>query len=139
MCRLICDYALCIRQNSILHGTAHIMLFFHLEDLSLSDRKCIQINIFLFLQPTSQAQSDVNITGDQGVAGLLSIKYSNIVSGEIMKVFLRSFSPFNPGQGRQHSFIEIDDEIFSSVILSLPLIQEEQLSVSGVRKCTNTG
>ena len=33
--------------------------------------------------------------------------------------------------GRQHSFAEIDHEIFSTVILSLPLIQEGQLSVSG--------
>ena len=32
--------------------------------------------------------------------------------------------------GRQHSFVEIDDEIFSSVILSLPLTQEGQLSPS---------
>ena len=32
-----------------------------------------------------------------------------------------------------------DDEIFSMVILSLRLIQEEQLSVSGKRMCTNTG
>ena len=31
---------------------------------------------------------------------------------------------FNPRQGRQHSFVEIDHEIFSMVILSLPLIQE---------------
>ena len=38
---------------------------------------------------------------------------------------------FNPRPGRQHSFMEIDHEIFSRVILSLPLIQEEQLSVSG--------
>ena len=43
---------------------------------------------------------------------------------------------FNPRQGRQHSFVEIDHEIFSTVILSLPLIQEGQLSVSGERKCT---
>ena len=35
-----------------------------------------------------------------------------------------------------HSFKEIDDEIFSTVILSLPLIQEGQLSVSGKRMCT---
>ena len=28
---------------------------------------------------------------------------------------------------------------FSTVILSLPLIQEGQLSVSGERMCTNTG
>ena len=43
----------------------------------------------------------------------------------------------NPRQGRQHSFVEIDNEIFSemfsTVILSLLLIQEGQLSVSGER------
>ena len=30
---------------------------------------------------------------------------------------------FKPRRGRQHSFMEIDHEIFSAVILSLPLIQ----------------
>ena len=43
---------------------------------------------------------------------------------------------FDPRRGRQHSFVEIDHEIFSTVILSLPLIQEGQLSVSGERMCT---
>ena len=43
---------------------------------------------------------------------------------------------FNPRQGRQHSFMEIDHEIFSMVILSLPQIQEGQLSVSGERMST---
>ena len=43
---------------------------------------------------------------------------------------------FNPCRGRQHSFVEIDHEIFSTVILSIPLIQEGQLSVSGVKICT---
>ena len=43
---------------------------------------------------------------------------------------------FNPRRGRQQSFVEIDHEIFSTVILSLPLIQEGQLSVSGERMCT---
>ena len=43
---------------------------------------------------------------------------------------------FNPRRGRQHSFVEIDHETFSTVILSLPLIQEGQLSVSGERMCT---
>ena len=43
---------------------------------------------------------------------------------------------FNPHRGQQHSFVEIDHEIFSTVILSLPLIQEGQLSVSGERMCT---
>ena len=41
---------------------------------------------------------------------------------------------FNPCRGRQHSFVEIDREIFSTVIL--PLIQEGQLSVSCERVCT---
>ena len=45
-------------------------------------------------------------------------------------------SRVRPRRGRQHSFVEIDHEIFSSVILSLPLIQEGQLSVSGERMCT---
>ena len=36
---------------------------------------------------------------------------------------------FNPRQGRQHSLVEIDHQIFSTVILSLLLIQEGQLSV----------
>ena len=43
---------------------------------------------------------------------------------------------FDPRRGRQHSFVEIDHEIFSTVIPSLPLIQEGQLSVSGERMCT---
>ena len=43
---------------------------------------------------------------------------------------------FNPRRGRQHSFVEIDHEIFSTVILSLPLTQEGQLSVYGERMCT---
>ena len=41
-----------------------------------------------------------------------------------------------PLPGRQHSFMEIDHEIFSTVIHSLPLIQERQLSVSGKTMCT---
>ena len=43
---------------------------------------------------------------------------------------------FNPRRGRQHSFVEIDHEIFSTAILSLRLIQEGQLSVSGERMST---
>ena len=39
----------------------------------------------------------------------------------------------------QYSLMEIDHEIFSAVILTLLLIQEEQLSVSGERMCTSTG
>ena len=35
--------------------------------------------------------------------------------------------------------VDIDHEIFFSVVFSLPLIQEGQLSVSGERMCRNTG
>ena len=37
---------------------------------------------------------------------------------------------------QQHSFVETDHEIFSTVILSLPLIQEGKLSVTCKRMCT---
>ena len=43
---------------------------------------------------------------------------------------------YDTHQVQQYSFMEIDHEIFSMVILSL---QEEQLSVSGKRMCTNAG
>ena len=42
---------------------------------------------------------------------------------------------FKPHRGRQHSFVKIDHEVFSTVILSLLLIQEGQLPVSGERMC----
>ena len=68
---------------------------------------------------------------------------NNIVSLEQLTVaHLDAPSDWRPGRGfksrwgRQHSFMEIDHEIFSTVILSLPLIQEGQLSVSGERMCT---
>ena len=43
---------------------------------------------------------------------------------------------FDHRRGRHHSFVEIDHDIFSTVILSLLLIQEGKLSVSGERMCT---
>ena len=64
-----------------------------------------------YLLPASVAQLDVCPTGDQEVAGSIPL-------------------------GWQHSFMEIDHEIFSMIILSLPLIKEGQLSVSGQMMCT---
>ena len=61
--------------------------------------------------PASVAQLDARLTGDQEIAG--------------------STPP-----GLQHSFVEIAHEIFSTVILSLPLIQERQFSASDKRICT---
>ena len=45
-------------------------------------------------------------------------------------------SRINPRRSWQHSFLETDHEIFSTVILSHLLIQEGQLSVSGERMYT---
>ena len=41
--------------------------------------------------------------------------------------------------GQQHSFMAIDRDIFSTIILFLMLLQEGQLSASGERMCTSTG
>ena len=61
----------------------------------------------------SVAQLDAHLTGDQVLGwGFDLRRVGNILSWR-----------FN-------------HEIFSTVILSLPLIQEEQLSVSGERMCT---
>ena len=58
------------------------------------------------------AQLDARPTGDQDVAGSTSAEVGNIL------------------------LWRFDHEIFSTAILSLPLIQEGQLSVSGERMCT---
>ena len=49
-----------------------------------------------------------------------------ILGGSVGCVVRLETRVFNPHRGRQHSFVEIDHEIFSTVILSLPLIQEGQ-------------
>ena len=46
---------------------------------------------------------------------------------------------FNPRRGSQHSVVEIDYEIFSTVILSLPLIQEELFFNFWGKNVHNTG
>ena len=72
---------------------------------------CFDVHSNLFiLTPDSVAQSDAWSTGDQEVASL------RLRSGPIL--------------------VEIDHEIFSTVILSLLLIQEGKLSVTCERMCT---
>ena len=67
---------------------------------------------------------------------ILSHKSSSVAQLDAPSDWRPGGRGFNPRRGRQHSFVEIDHEIFSTVILSLPLIQEGQLSVSGERMCT---
>ena len=47
-----------------------------------------------------------------------------------------NYIPTPTSPGLQYSFMEIDHEIFNTVILSFWLIQAGQLSVSGKRMCT---
>ena len=70
---------------------------------------------------------------------MVELYFSNVAS----VAQLDAPSDWRPGgrglnlhRGQQHSFVEVDHKIFSTVILSLPLIQEGQLSVSGERMCT---
>ena len=44
--------------------------------------------------------------------------------------------PYTNNKVSCQNFVEVDHEIFSMAVLSLPLIQEGQLSVSGKRMCT---
>ena len=79
--------------------------------------RCHDVQLFRvsnvpFLQLISVAQLDARLTGDQEVAGSTPCRVGN-----------------NPSW-------RFDYEIFSTVILSLPLIQEGKLSVSGERMCT---
>ena len=63
------------------------------------------------------------------------ILHKNICCGYSLEAPLRGASNEYP-QYMFSSRNQIDHEIFSTVILSLPLIQEGQLSVSGERMCT---
>ena len=56
-----------------------------------------------------------------------------------IRLVVKRYSRFDSRWDWQNSFVEIDHKIFSTVILSLPLIQEGEFSVSGKRMCTNTG
>ena len=64
--------------------------------------------------------------------------YDNSMSNKTESTLLARGSSsvgFNP-HVRQHSFMETGHEIISTTILSLPLIQEGQLSANGERMCT---
>ena len=72
----------------------------------------------------------------QGVIMLNFLAKNSTITGAYSSDWRPGGHRFNPCRGRQHSFVEIDHEIFSTVILSFPLIQEGQLSVLGERMCT---
>ena len=73
---------------------------------------------------------------DAALRSILFFRFPCLFSWKTKKNIMILLSTESTCRGRQHSFVEIDHEIFSTVILSLPLIQEGQLSVSGERMCT---
>ena len=81
-------------------------------------------------------RSRVRILQEEEFSSLLYSESASVAQLDAPSDWRPGGRGFNPRQGRQHSFVEIDHEIFSTVILSLPLIQEGQLSVSGERMCT---
>ena len=78
------------------------------------------------------AQSNARPSGDQEMAGWIPVRRWQVGSQS-------GDGRLDPSRVWQHSLVKIDREIISTVILSLLLIQEGQLSVSGERMCTNTG
>ena len=82
---------------------------------TLNIRTCIRTHILRFIKSCC-----AGLSGSAGCAVRLETRRSRV----------------QPRRGRQHSFVEIDHEIFSTVILSLPLVPEGQLSVSRERMCT---
>ena len=84
------------------------------KEITLKENKSSPLWFFFFNSrplywrevPASVAQLDARPTGDQELR-------------------------VRPPRVRKHSFVEIDHEIFSTVILSVPLIQEVQLSLFG--------
>ena len=83
----------------------------------------------------SEADSE-GVSGVQSNSSLIQNLQASVAQLDATSDWRPGGRGFNPRRGRQHSFVEIDHEIFSTVILSLPLIQEGQLSVSGERMCT---
>ena len=77
-----------------------------------------------------------SITGEYYASVIKQLRPASVAQLDAPSDWRPGGCGFNPRRGRQHSFVEIDHEIFSMVILSLPLIQEGQLSVSGERMCT---
>ena len=77
-----------------------------------------------------------SITGEYYASVIKQLRPASVAQLDAPSDWRPGGRGFNPRRGRQHSFVEIDHEIFSMVILSLPLIQEGQLSVSGERMCT---
>ena len=73
---------------------------------------------------------------DFHISGLMLARPTSVAQLDAPSDWRPGGRGFNPRRGWQHSFMETDHEIFSTVILSLPLIQEGQLSVSGERMCT---
>ena len=101
---------LSINANTVTIKAGHVEFRINLQELGTVERFLImRVNFLILLVLASVAQLDAPSDWRPGGRG---------------------------SRGRQHSFVEIAHGIFSTVILSLPLVQERQLSDSGERMCT---
>ena len=92
---------------------------------------------FVFLLILCILEGDFTATINQSwVVLMFTLKTAGLGGSDVPSDWRPGGHGLNLRWGQQHSFVEIDHEIFSAVILSLPLIQEGQLSVSGERMCT---
>ena len=62
------------------------------------------------------------------------VKPGPVVRSDARPPGMRTVRGFDP-RVRQHSFVEIGHEVISTSILSVPLIQVGQLSITGERIC----
>ena len=106
-------------EPGLLDSKSYTLLHCFKSHCNARQYKSLQYNSVIYLYP-------VTLNDIQGLGGSV---------GCTVRLETRR-SRVRPHGGRQHSFVEIDREIFSTVILSLPLIQEGQLSVSGEKMCT---
>ena len=112
--------------------------------LGLCNRKKVHVSeIRTGVQICASAQSDLGVGNIQNVCEIWTFKHVHPYC--LILVFQPAVAQLDacptgdqvrPPLGWQHFFVEIDHEIFSTFILSLSLIQEGQLSVSGERMCT---
>ena len=90
-----------------------------------------------FLLMQDSCQTDCNLLQDRisicRTEGIFVVRPALMAQFDAPSDWRPGGRGFHPCRGRQHSFMEIDHKIFSTVILFLPLIQEGQLSVSGVK------
>ena len=112
--------------------------FFHSSQLKILSLLSHLIHHFTNSTQVFYAWMNLNISNKSFETDVV---YSHLLCSRLLpcSILLSAYHILFQRKGendRRKYFVEIDHEIFSTVILSLPLIQEGQLSVYGERMCT---